>query len=66
VSKPKWMTHPEFRCTRNQGNEGVPVSGRQGYYIRAKSKKAAVLKMHKEHPRDWQGFTCALWKKAGQ
>jgi hypothetical protein len=61
------MRHPEYRCTRNQPYpSGTPVEDRQGYYIRAPDREAALKTMHDEHPRDWKGFTCQKWKEAGR
>jgi hypothetical protein len=61
------MRYPEYRCTRNQPYPpGTPVEQREGHYIRAPDRRAALKEMHRSFPRDWEGFTCHRWKEAGQ
>lgn len=64
----------EYRLTRNRPYMGTNCPGktnrsaRQGYYITAESKEAALAQMAKDFPEDvaWgSGFTCDLWREAG-
>lgn len=58
-----WARHPRYRCTRNKGNEGVPVTDRKGYIAHATSRTEAIRAMGKRFKNDKDGFTCQLASK---